>query len=91
MTFVRICNIRLKRSRGRDKVEEEKKKQTCQNLYGTAPTRPNDLLRPATPSTQLDVSRVHYNTKADEVVEYVRVKTGFILRVVRLVVRSKFQ
>lgn len=66
------------------KVEKKKKKPVCRNQCGTAPTGPKHLLRPAMPTTQLYVSRLHYSTKAEEIVEYVRVKTGIILRVAKL-------
>ncbi|KAJ8706227.1 hypothetical protein PYW08_010853 [Mythimna loreyi] len=42
------------------------------------------LLRPAVPTTQLYISRLHHSTKVEEVVEYMRVKTNWTLRVERL-------
>lgn len=68
------------------KVEKKKrmKKPTCPNKCGTAPTGPNHLLRPAVPVTLLYVSRLHYSTKVEEVVEYIRIKSNFALRVERL-------
>ncbi|XP_022834947.1 uncharacterized protein LOC111362504 [Spodoptera litura] len=66
-------------------VEKRKKrKPTCRNQCGTAPTGPNFLLRPATPTTLLYVSRLHYTTKVEEIVEYIRVKSKFVMRVERL-------
>ncbi|KAJ8710134.1 hypothetical protein PYW07_009500 [Mythimna separata] len=70
---------------GFTKVEKKKrKKPTCQNQCGTALAEPNMLLRPAIPTTQLYVSRLHHSTKVEEIVEYVRVKTNWSLRVVQL-------
>ncbi|XP_063368382.1 uncharacterized protein LOC134656789 [Cydia amplana] len=66
------------------KKVEKRRKPARQNQCGTAPTGPNHLLRPATPSTLLYVSRLHYLTKVDDIVKYVKVKTGFILRVAKL-------
>ena len=67
------------------KVEKKKrKKPPCRNQCGNALSGPNMLLRPAIPSTQLYVSRLHHSTKVEEVVEYVRVKTNWTLRVVEL-------
>lgn len=67
------------------KVERKKKrKPPCRNQCGTAPTGPNILLRPAIPSTQLYVSRLHHSTSAAQIVEYIRSKTNFTLRVERL-------
>ncbi|KAL0871082.1 hypothetical protein ABMA27_004887 [Loxostege sticticalis] len=65
-------------------VERKKRKPTSRNQCGTALTGPNMLLRPATPTTQLYVSRLHYTTKAEQVVEYVQKKTNTLLRVVKL-------
>ncbi|RVE41974.1 hypothetical protein evm_013383 [Chilo suppressalis] len=66
------------------KMERKKKKPTRRNLCGVAPTGPNHLLRPAIPTTPLYVSRLHYSTKEEEIVEYIRIKTKFSLRVARL-------
>uniref|UniRef100_A0A2A4JS89 Uncharacterized protein n=2 Tax=Heliothis virescens TaxID=7102 RepID=A0A2A4JS89_HELVI len=67
------------------KVEKRKKKKPpCRNQCGTALAGPNMLLRPATPTTLLYVSRLHHSTKVEEVVEYLRVKTSWTLRVERL-------
>ncbi|XP_022823589.1 uncharacterized protein LOC111365127 [Spodoptera litura] len=63
---------------------ERKKKPLCRNQCGTALAGPNMLLRPATPTTLLYVSRLHHSTKAEDVVEYLRVKTNWILRVEKL-------
>ena len=63
---------------------ERKKKPPCRNQCGTALAGPNMLLRPAVPTTLLYVSRLHHSTKVEEVVEYVRVKTNWTLRVERL-------
>ena len=65
-------------------VQRKKKKPSLQNKCGTAPTGPNHLLRPAVPVTPLYVSRLFYSTKAEEIVEYIRVKSKFTLRVQRL-------
>ncbi|KAM3965458.1 uncharacterized protein ACR2FA_000295 [Aphomia sociella] len=59
------------------------------NLCGTASTGPNHLLRPEIKSTQLYVSRVHWSTKVEEVVDYIRKKSNFTLRVERLESRHK--
>lgn len=69
---------------GFTKVERKKKKPCSRNLCGTAPSGPNMLLRPAVPTTQLYLSRLHHSTTAEDVVQYVKVKTNWTLRVVRL-------
>ncbi|XP_026330950.1 uncharacterized protein LOC113238327, partial [Hyposmocoma kahamanoa] len=61
-----------------------KRKPTSRNQCGTAPTGPNFLLRPAVPTTLLYLSRLHYSTKSEEIVEYIRHKTKYTLRVERL-------
>ncbi|XP_075990150.1 uncharacterized protein LOC142985790 [Anticarsia gemmatalis] len=66
------------------KVEKKKRKSSRRNQCGTAPTGPNHLLRPAVPATLLYVSRLHYSTKAENIVEYVQVKSNFKLRVEQL-------
>ncbi|KAJ8717572.1 hypothetical protein PYW07_005502 [Mythimna separata] len=71
------------------RVVKKKKKPASRNQCGTALTCPNALLRPAIPSTQLYVSRLHHSTKVEELVEYIKMKTNFILRVERLESRHK--
>ncbi|KAM3965425.1 uncharacterized protein ACR2FA_000257 [Aphomia sociella] len=66
-----------------------KRKPVSRNQCGTAPTGPNHLLRPEIKSTQLYVSRVHWSTKVEEVVNYIRKKSNFTLRVERLESRHK--
>ncbi|XP_075990137.1 uncharacterized protein LOC142985777 [Anticarsia gemmatalis] len=66
------------------KVEKKKRKPARRNQCGTAPTGPNHLLRPAVPATLLYVSRLHYSTKAENIVEYVQLKSNFKLRVDQL-------
>ncbi|XP_047021565.1 uncharacterized protein LOC124631289 [Helicoverpa zea] len=66
------------------RVERKKKKPSSRNQCGTALTGPNMLLRPAIPTTQLYVSRLHHSTKVEEIVEYIRVKTNWTLRVEKL-------
>ncbi|XP_075990184.1 uncharacterized protein LOC142985826 [Anticarsia gemmatalis] len=63
---------------------QKKKKKPSQNKCGTGPTGPNYLLRPAVPVTPLYVSRLHYSTKVEEIVEYIQTKTKWTLRVQRL-------
>ncbi|XP_063387644.1 uncharacterized protein LOC134673576 [Cydia fagiglandana] len=53
------------------KKVEKRRKPARQNQCGTAPTGPNHLLRPATPSTLLYVSRLHYLTKVDDIVNLI--------------------
>ena len=45
------------------KVERKKKRAFSSELVRTALAGPNMLLRPATPTTQLFVSRLHHSTK----------------------------
>ncbi|CAH0698690.1 unnamed protein product [Spodoptera exigua] len=66
-----------------------RKKVPCRNQCGTALAGPNMLLRPAVPTTLLYVSRLHHSTKVEEVVEYMRVKTNWTLRVELLEPRHK--
>ncbi|PZC80063.1 hypothetical protein B5X24_HaOG215404 [Helicoverpa armigera] len=66
------------------KVERRKKRPPCRNQCGTAQTGPNILLRPAVPTTQLYVSRLHHTTTVEQIVEYVRSKTNWTLRVAKL-------
>ncbi|CAH0402151.1 unnamed protein product [Chilo suppressalis] len=75
---------RISDEKGFIKVERKKRKPIRRNLCGAAPTGPNHLLRPAIPPTPLYVSRLHYSTKEEEIVEYLRIKTNFSLRVARL-------
>ncbi|PZC80411.1 hypothetical protein B5X24_HaOG214713 [Helicoverpa armigera] len=63
---------------------ERRKKPSSRNQCGTALTGPNMLLRPAIPTTRLYVSRLHPSTKVEEIVEYIRVKTSWTLRVEKL-------
>ncbi|CAH0591585.1 unnamed protein product [Chrysodeixis includens] len=63
-------------------VERKKKKPACRNQCGTAES--TILMRPAVPTTQLYVSRLHHTTTVEQVVEYVRSKTNWTLRVERL-------
>ncbi|XP_026327953.1 uncharacterized protein LOC113236162 [Hyposmocoma kahamanoa] len=69
---------------GFTKVEKRRKKPTRRNLCGTALTGQNFLLRAAIPTTQLYLSRLHYSTKSEDIVEYIRLKAQFTLRVERL-------
>ncbi|KAJ8723282.1 hypothetical protein PYW08_003194 [Mythimna loreyi] len=56
---------------GFTKVEKKKKKKpSCQNQCGTALAGPNMLLRPAIPTTQLYISRLHHTTKVEDIVSY---------------------
>ncbi|XP_047021435.1 uncharacterized protein LOC124631223 [Helicoverpa zea] len=64
--------------------KRKKKKPPCRNQCGTALTGPNMLLRPAIHTTLLYVSRRHHSTKAEEIVEYLCIKTKWTLRVERL-------
>ncbi|PZC74018.1 hypothetical protein B5X24_HaOG208432 [Helicoverpa armigera] len=67
------------------KVEKRKKKKPpCRNQCGTGLAGPNMLIRPAIPTTLLYVSRLHHSTKVEEIVEYLRVKTNWTLRVEKL-------
>ena len=66
------------------KVKKKKKKPPCMNQCGTALAGPNMLLRPAIPTTQLYVSRLHHSSKVEEIVEYMRLKTNWTLRVEKL-------
>ncbi|XP_061723874.1 uncharacterized protein LOC133530068 [Cydia pomonella] len=66
-------------------VERKRKARRAprKTLCGTAEPV-NSCLRVTTPSKALYVSRLHYSAVADEVVEYVRRKTGYTLRVHQL-------
>ncbi|KAF9795486.1 hypothetical protein SFRURICE_004858 [Spodoptera frugiperda] len=67
------------------KVEKKKKKKPVyRNQCGTLPTEPDMVLRPATPTTQLYVSRLHHSTKVEDLVEYIKWQTHWTLRVERL-------
>ncbi|XP_072938405.1 uncharacterized protein [Epargyreus clarus] len=68
------------------KVERKKKKPPCRNQCGTAPTGADHVLRPAVPVTLVYVSRLHYNTKPSDVVEYLAINTN-----TRLVVVEKLE
>ncbi|XP_022824478.1 uncharacterized protein LOC111354998 [Spodoptera litura] len=73
------------------KVEKKnkKKKPHCRNQRGTAPKEPDMVLRPATPTTQLYLSRLHHSMTVEDVVKYIRELTGWTLRVERLESRYK--
>ncbi|CAH0699379.1 unnamed protein product [Spodoptera exigua] len=67
------------------KVERKKKKKPlCRNQCGTAPIDSDSPLYPAKPMTQLYLSRLHYTTTVEDVVEYMYSKTGRQYRVVML-------
>ncbi|XP_045493425.1 uncharacterized protein LOC123692696 [Colias croceus] len=68
---------------------QKKKKLNRQNKCGTATKDPNLRMRAEVPTTPLYVSRVHYCTKTEDVVEYLHAKTGLSLRVERLESRHK--
>ncbi|XP_063366317.1 uncharacterized protein LOC134654777 [Cydia amplana] len=71
-------------------VERKRKARRAprKTLCGTAEPV-NSGLRVATPSKALYVSRLHYSAVSEEVVEYVRRKTGYTLRVHQLQVCSE--
>lgn len=71
------------------KVERRKKKPASRNHHGNAPVGQEHSLRPEVRSTQLYVSRLHWSTKVEELVDYVRRKSKFTLRVERLASRHK--
>lgn len=64
---------------GFTKVERKKKRSLRHNLCGTAPTE--HVLRPAVPVAHVYVSRLHFTTKASDVVEYLemKMKTRFVV------------
>ncbi|XP_072946951.1 uncharacterized protein [Epargyreus clarus] len=70
------------------KVERKKKKPPCRNQCGTAPTGADHVLRPAVPVTLVYVSRLHYNTKPSDVVEYLAINTNTRLVVEKLEARN---
>ncbi|XP_072931485.1 uncharacterized protein [Epargyreus clarus] len=69
------------------KVERKRKKPPCRNQCGTAPTGADHVLRPAVPVTLVYVSRLHYNTKPSDVVEYLATNTNTRLVVEKLEAR----
>ena len=71
------------------KVERKKKKRSIRNHRGTAPVQQGQQLRGETPTTQLYVSRAHWSTKVEDVVDYISEKISFKLRVERLEPRHK--
>ncbi|KAL0841481.1 hypothetical protein ABMA28_015158 [Loxostege sticticalis] len=71
------------------KVVRKTRKSARRNICGTAPTESTHTLRAAIPSTPLYVSRVHWSTKVEDVVDYVQKKSNFRLRVERLESRHK--
>lgn len=71
------------------KVERRKKKPASRNHHGNAPVGLEPSLRPEVRTTQLYVSRLHWSTKVEELVDFVRRKSKFTLRVERLASRHK--
>ncbi|KAJ8728435.1 hypothetical protein PYW08_016820 [Mythimna loreyi] len=55
--------------------------QTNRNRCGIAPATPSVSLRAAAPNTPIYISRLHYTTRVEDIVEYVCHKTKFALRV----------
>lgn len=74
---------------GFTEVVRKRMKPCSRNQRGVAPTGPNYLLRPAVPTTLLYVSRLHFSTKVEEIVEYVEAKTKILVRVEQLESRHK--
>lgn len=66
---------------GFTKVERKPKKSVTRNQCGTGAIGANHLLRPAVPTTLLYVSRLHYTTKEENLVQYILMKTKFTVRV----------
>ncbi|KAF9800956.1 hypothetical protein SFRURICE_014129 [Spodoptera frugiperda] len=63
-------------------VQRKKRRQrTNKNRCGTAPAEPNIKIRAAKPNTPMYISRLHYTTKAEDIVEYVRQKLKYAPRV----------
>ncbi|XP_047026050.1 uncharacterized protein LOC124634496 [Helicoverpa zea] len=63
-------------------VQRRKRRQrTNKNRCGTAPIEPNIKIRAAKPNTPVYISRLHYTTKAEDIVEYVRQKLKYAPRV----------
>lgn len=87
----RVCEVRVppKEKPSRTDVDKEgfttvsRKRKPRKSHCGTA-EQVGSGLRVATPSKALYVSRLHYTATADDVVEYIRQKTGFSLRVFQL-------
>ncbi|PZC71254.1 hypothetical protein B5X24_HaOG213753 [Helicoverpa armigera] len=63
-------------------VQRMKRRQrTNKNRCGTAPIEPNIKIRAAKPNTPVYISRLHYTTKAEDILEYVRQKLKYAPRV----------
>ncbi|XP_050563124.1 uncharacterized protein LOC118270063 [Spodoptera frugiperda] len=63
-------------------VQRKKRRQrTSKNRCGTAPAESNIKIRAAKPNTPVYISRLHYTTKAEDIVEYVRQKLKYAPRV----------
>ncbi|XP_050558194.1 uncharacterized protein LOC126912060 [Spodoptera frugiperda] len=63
-------------------VQRKKRRQrTNKNRCGTAPAESNIKIRAAKPNTPVYISRLHYTTKAEDIVEYVRQKLKYAPRV----------
>ncbi|KAJ8715354.1 hypothetical protein PYW07_009836 [Mythimna separata] len=63
-------------------VQRRKRRtQANRNLCGKAPATPGASVRAAQPNTPVYISRLHYTTKVEDIVEYVRQKLKYTLRV----------
>ncbi|KAL0860364.1 hypothetical protein ABMA27_009764 [Loxostege sticticalis] len=64
-------------------VKKRRRPRVSQNRCGTAPTATgrNFQLRAATPVTALYLSRLHYTTQSQDIIEHIKFKTNLELRV----------
>ncbi|XP_026746538.1 uncharacterized protein LOC113507811 [Trichoplusia ni] len=70
---------------GFEVVQRKKRRhKTTKNRCGKAPTKPEQLVRAAQPNTPVCISRLHYSVKRVSIVEYVRQKLKYTLRVQEL-------
>ncbi|XP_026736740.1 uncharacterized protein LOC113500230 [Trichoplusia ni] len=76
----------LRRDEDGFEVVQRKKRRPkpTNNRCGKAPTKPEQLVRAAQPNTPVYISRLHYSVKRESIVEYVRQKLKYTLRVQEL-------
>lgn len=65
-------------------VQRKKNRRIIKNRCGKAAVEPTAPLRAAKPNTPVYISRLHYTTKAEDIVDYVRQKIKYTPRVQKL-------
>ncbi|CAD0203492.1 unnamed protein product [Chrysodeixis includens] len=62
-------------------LKRKHRKRANKNCYGKAPVEPQTKVRAAKPNTPVYLSRLHYTTRAEDIVDYVRQRLQYAPRV----------